>query len=226
MAKPAAEKIISDVPISDILRRKAEPKPFDALPTKREGVLLRVEHGTIPVVSARALGSLAVRGRRFGNLKRRADALHERMKLPEQELKALVRTLPNVRGIISKKDGLQTTVSPSYKIAWDFAKLGEALGVARSTVIAEDVNFTISVPLGHETPQGPLTSEMARLAMRSGMVQLGFSEGEIDTLVESETVPRVDEAKLHSLIASGQVALPPDVGTAYETWSLRSEPIT
>jgi hypothetical protein len=130
-----------------------------------------------------------------------------------------------LRGFTSERSNLSLTVFPSHTVDWDRDKLKESLGVAYQTVVGEDLKATVSVPLGQETPFGPLASEMVEKVLTAGFKDLGFSEEDITSIIRTEIDLRVDEARLGELITNNQVNLVEGTATVNEIWKIRTDPL-
>ena len=217
-----AEKMDSSVSVAEALRRRHQDSEYETVVTHREGIRLRVEQSKRPDILKRKIGRLAIAGRQFNRLKKRIEKLTGQQKRPEAEIKDLATAHDGLRGYESDRDNLRVTVFPTHTIAWDRDKLRDSLGVAYTTVVGEDLQVTMSVPLGHVTEQGALTSEMAHTAIYLGLLSLGFEREALPSIVNSQVLPRVDEVKLHELLTSGQISTVEGAGTVRENWSIRT----
>jgi hypothetical protein len=213
----------STMTLAEVLRRRVNKPVYETRPTHVEGLDLRIEKGHDPQLLRRNIGKLATSGRLLAKSRAQIARLTDRQKNPKDVIKDMAVSHPGLHGFVSEKDHLSLTVYPTHKITWNAELLKDSLGVAYSTVVGEDLVTTVSVPLGHETSKGPLTSKKVETALKAGMRRLGFSQDEIPSILQTELVLRVDEAKLGELITSGQVTLLDGAATVEETWPINTD---
>jgi len=221
MAKPKE----SSMTLAEVLSRKAHRPDYETRPTHIEGLSLRIEEGKDPQLLRRNLGKLATSGKMVARLRGQISKLKKREESRADIVTDLAVGHEGLRGFTSESANLSLTVFPSYSIDWVRDKLKESLGVAYQTVVGEDLNATVSVPLGQETPFGPLTSDMVEAALTRGLYDFGFSEEDVKSIVHTEIGLRVDEARLGEMITNDQINLVEGTATVTETWKILTNPI-
>lgn len=219
----------SDLSLLEVLDRRIHSVKYEAVSTNVKGLSLRVEKdGTIPELTTRALGKLAIVSKSLAEQSFQVDSLEEAMQEPGAEIRGLAYSTPGFRGIEFQEgsEGFVLAVTPTYTIGWNYAKLRRALGVAYGTVVTETLKASFNLPLGRETPQGPLTARLATEAMYvGGLSVLGFTKADLEKLGKVEAVPKVDEKMLGKMVSGGQVKLANDVGTVGLAFKIEATPL-
>ncbi len=217
----------SSMSLEEVLRRRAYRPVYESIPTQVKGLNLRVERGNInsPRLIKRELGRLAISGRMIAKSRAQMTRLSKAQNMRKEMVQNLALGHPGLRGIDSETDKLSLTAIPTHKIIWNAELLKESLGVAYSTIVGEDLVTTISVPLGHETSKGTVTTKKVETALKAGIRRLGFSNEELPSILHSEVVLRVDEARLGELIMADQVELLEGSGVVEETWTINTDPL-
>ena len=217
----------SSMSLEEVLRRRAYRPVYESIPTQVKGLNLRVERGNInsPRLIKRELGRLAISGRMIAKSRAQMTRLSKAQNMRKEMVQNLALGHPELRGIDSETDKLSLTAIPTHKIIWNAELLKESLGVAYSTIVGEDLVTTISVPLGHETSKGTVTTKKVETALKAGIRRLGFSNEELPSILHSEVVLRVDEARLGELIMADQVELLEGSGVVEETWTINTDPL-
>jgi hypothetical protein len=205
---------VSDLSVEEVLQRRIKKPEYITIPTPQEGISLRVEKGcTVPKFTAKAIGELALSAKEFARRKTRIKNLNKDQEEPVNTFRDTAYSKVGFRGIESIADKFLLTVTPTYKINWDFDKLRKSLGAAYEAVATESLETNILIPLGRETGSGPLTAEMLIGAINSGLLGLGFSEDELQGLVKFEQTTEVDEVILANLMEDKRLKLVKNVGT-------------
>lgn len=212
-------------PDSVLQKRQQKAAAYDVLPTKLEGISLRVEAGEKPRVLKRALGKLAIAASEYAERKTELSVLADQQKQPEKEIKDLARVHEGLRGIQSDRDNFKLNVFPKQSITWNVDKLKESLGLAYDSVVSEELDVSIAIPNGFPTKQGPLTSELLQAALIKSLVGLGLPKDQLGMIVDPHVVASIDEAKLAELVADGRVKLLEGTGEVTETWSITVDPL-
>jgi hypothetical protein len=217
------------VRVSDAIRSKAtSTKNFMYKATGREGAALKVVDGAEPQIPVRALGRLAGNATLFAIrepiLARQAAAQSRR----GERLKRVAMQHDGVRGIALSKIGRVVNIFPSYKITYDRDVLKSALGQAYPTVAHEKLTFGIDIPEGVDTLAGPLTPELAAVAVHAGFLALGISPEERDKIMTTTIDVKVDNDGLAALIDSGRVdqAAVDQAGEVTEGWTVRVDELS
>ena len=210
---------------SVLQKRKQKAAAYDVLPTKLEGISLRVEAGEKPQVLKRALGKLAIAATEYAERKAELSALADQQKQPEKEIKDLAQAHEGLRGIQSDRDNFKLNVFPKHTISWNAALLKESLGLAYDSVVREELDVSIAIPYGFPTKKGPLTSELLQEALIKGLVGLGLPKQQLAMIVDPQVVAGIDEAKLAELVADGRISLLEGTGEVTETWAITVDPL-
>lgn len=217
-----AETNDSPVSILEVIQKRHGDVPNEIVPTGIDGFSLQIESGKNPRILRKNIGRLASKGRTFASRKTRISKLEQLQEKSGTWIKDLAQDHDGLRGFLSQKSNLQLSVFPRHTITWDRAGLRTSLGdTAHAAVVSgEDLHVSMAVPLGYETSQGPLTSEMAHSAIYLGLIALGFAQEELPSIVRSKIIPRVDEERLAEMIKSGQVRSLEGAGVVGTTWAI------
>ena len=220
-----SETLHSHRPLAEILRNRAKDIRPEQLTTPLEGVSIKVVPGTELDLPTTAVRSLARAGRSLHKIKGQIFRATQRKDSKTNVLTEFAKNHPGFRGLRSTPDNLSVSVFPTSEVKYNEKNLRKALGAAATTVIGQEVRATLSIPLGHVTPDGggPLTSRMAQNSLKEAVRGLGFSKRASRSILDIEVVPTYDELKLHELVENGQVTLPDDVAEITETFQVRSE---
>jgi len=222
---PKLESAPVQTTVESILKKRRKKETYEVIPTDIEGVALSVEAGKRLDILQKTIGRLAIVGADFAARKAQLKELAEQQKEPEQEIKSIAKTHEGLRGIQSEPDNFKLNVFPKDSITWNTELLKKSLGLAYSSVVSEDLDVSISIPLGYKTKKGPLSSELLRAVLIKGLVGLGLPEEELSMIVDPQVVPRVDEAKLADLLADNRVSLLEGAGEVTETWAITVDPL-
>jgi hypothetical protein len=215
----------SNISVEALLRRRNKKTPFATQPTSVEGRKLLVEAGSDPKVARRDLGRFATAAWRYNRRGVKIANLQKAQATTDAEIKTFAQHNEGVRGVEHDRRKFRLTVAPQRAIHWLREGLQESLGMVYPEVVGEDVHIEMTVPLGHPTSRGPLTSEMAVDVLHDSLVALNFSVEDIAKIFKHDVLPRVNEKKLNELIQTGQVALSDTAADISETWAIRTEPL-
>jgi hypothetical protein len=218
-----AEIVKNSRSLVEILKDRAKDIRPKRQATNIEGVFLKVLPRTELDVSATAIRSLTRAGRSLHRVKGQILRANERKDSWTEALTSFAEKHPNFRGLVSIEDNLSVSVFPVAEVKYNEKKVRKSLGEAATTVIGEELRATLSIPLGHKTPDGPLlTSRMAQNSLKQTVRGFGFSRRATRAILHTEIVPTFDELKLHELVENGQVNLPEDAATITETFHART----
>lgn len=210
--------------VSEALRRRVTKTKFDEVAAPDEGINLSYEKGTYTPLSPRNYVKLIWNATTYYH---RQCILTKGAKDNEDRgdrIKSLVRKHDGLRGLVSLPGKFRMSVYPQSSIEWKPDALKEALGDRYPSVVAEDVVATVTVPLGRETPAGPMNSELAKTALSLGFLALGFNQDELLGILSTNTKPRVDEAKLYEMVKADQVDVE-NAGVPTEKWTMKVLPL-
>lgn len=219
-----SEKTPSSMPLIEVLRIRAKTTGYDTKPTDTE-VVLKVEQGSDPELLPKTVGQLATAGRLFNKFKGQANRATKRKETKSDLIKKIAMDHEGLRGYTNEAENLSVTVFPVYDIDYDSEKLKESLGPAWSSIVTEKIVTTMFVPHDYPTQKGPLTSKKMEKAAKRGIRRLGFSKGDLTSIVHSEVVQTVDEFKLLEWLEDEQSSLIQGAVTIEESWKARSDPI-
>lgn len=212
--------------IEEALKSKLPQPDYDVVPTVIEGISLRSEKGKFPEVVMGKLGQLAVWGASLADKEWSIKAQQRDQKISKDKIKELAEQTQGFRGLQSETDNYKVSVYPTYTLRdWHRGWLKRSLGPTYSTVVTENVDVNVSVPLGRSTPEGPLTAEMVEKALKVGMTALGFSQRDLRKLMKAEHNIKVDEPRLAEMVQSGQIKLRKGMVKIGKTWTLRVDPL-
>jgi hypothetical protein len=216
------EKQVSPRSLKQVLHDRIKGVVTTIEPSTVEGISLKLESGTELNPSKTTIRGLARASRKVNRFKKQeAKAKNDRSDI-SRELTDYARENSGFRGLILD-DELSVTVYPSNDITYNYPKLKKALKASASTVVSEDLQATISIPLGHETPDGPLSGKMVRDALEGTVRGLGFSKRATRTILHSVIDYRVDEPKLYELMSNDQVRIPDSAAGIEETLKVRTD---
>ncbi len=203
-------------------RRTTSHKEYDVMPSPLDGVSIRTERGVQPEMSVREMARYARTAATWRARKKFVDFLSGYQARREVYLKQTSREKNGLRGIVADDGNTVVSVHPQTKIEWNDKGLQDVLGpAAYPEVVSRDLELTFTIPMGRETTLGPMNVELADTLARLAFRGVGFSEEELETLVKSKTIVRVDEDKLQDMVASGQVTDVEPAGEATETWVIK-----
>ncbi len=225
MPRKAVESASKVPSATEVIKRRQKKAEFDTVPTVVAGISLRHEKGNIPDITKKTAGHLAVVSSEFVNRKEVIDELAATQKGPERELKSAAAEHRGFRGIESVPDNFRLSVSPSYHLGWDTDRLREDLGLNYGSIVHERLVANVSVPLGLETDEGPLTTELMQEALRRGLATLGLGRKAVESLISTETQVEVDETELARQLAAGKVSLSRSAATVTEKWAITVDPL-
>jgi hypothetical protein len=221
MARRTAEKNANHISIQEALRRRTRDIKYEELPTDYDADL-RVEEGKRP--EGRSLAAFITKASVFYRRKNTIDRLTAEQKKRGGYLIGVAQQHDGLRGVVSRMRGFRMAVYPKTTIEWNREKLQAALGAAYSTVVAEDLKATVSIPLGRDTEFGPMSADIAARAMKIGFMAVGFAAEEVPQIVSSTTEVRVDEHTLLDMVQKGQTDVEA-AGVAEENWAISTTPI-
>lgn len=190
-----------------------------------DGVWLRFEHGKVPELTARTAGRIALDAIDFAKLKRDIDRASHEQEKPGEALRQAAANNRGLRGVVSERDNFTLDIRPTRTIEWDKDRLSEDFGPNYTALVHERLSADISLPLGIETDEGPLTPDLAVAAIRRGLATLGIRRDEAEKLIRSDVKLEVDEKELAKMLESGQVTLSPEAATVTEGFSIVVSPL-
>lgn len=220
MPRKAVESSSKAPSATEVIIRRQKRAEFDTVPTIVPGLSLRHEKGNIPDITKKTAGHLAVIASEFASRRDVISGLAETQKGPERELKSAAAEHRGFRGIESVTDNFRLSVTPSHQLTWNLDQLKKDLGLNYGAIIHERLAANISVPLGLETDEGPLTTELMQEALRRGLATLGLGRGAVESLFGTEIVVEVNETELARQLEAGKVSLSDNAATVTEKWAI------
>jgi hypothetical protein len=194
--------------VEEYLLDKQRKRVYEKTPVARfKGVMMAVEQATDPQIPSARLRNLVKRGRQAVNLVPRIRSLAERRKEAYGELIEGAIDYPGFGGFDIPESDSAVRIRTHDEIQWDGPALKERLGKTASAVVAEKLQMTFAVPLGHVMPNGAvLTSEIATATFYAGVLApLGFNENDEATTANIATEYTVNEGLLGEMVEGGQV---------------------
>lgn len=228
MARETTEKkaLAPVINPAEALVRKQRRAEFDTIPTGIDGINLRYEKGEVPSITAQTAGRLAVSASEYVRQKRLIDDLTGQQAIPEDELKRAAIEHRGLRGFDSDITNTRLLITPKLTIEWDREALRGLLAGNYNAVVHERLRANIAVPLGLETDEGPLSSDLLVEALRRGLATLGLGKEATSSMIATSVETEVDEPELSNMLSDGRLSeLPADVATINETWSISVNPL-
>jgi hypothetical protein len=186
-----------------------------------EGIFLRVEAGTKPPITERALGEFALVSAEYAQRQARLAELTKQQVRPGNAIKLMAQTCVGLRGIESEPDGYRLTVFPEYLITWDANLLKDSPGITCPTVAKE----TLGIGLSHTSNTSPLNGGHLQAALVERLVGLGLPHEQLGILGGLQVMATVNETTLASLIADGRSGLLDGIGDLTESWTITVNPL-
>lgn len=212
--------------IKEILEKRVRPKPHEPILTDEEGVNLLAEAGKRPDILIETIGKLAIMGKDYTARDKRLKRLAEKQEELGDAIKEIAQKHKGLRGIQSEPDDFKLVVGPRDHIKWIHEALQELLGeLAYSSLVTPKLDVSVSIPLGYQTNEGPLTPELLQTALLKGLVDLGLPEEQLKLIVNPEVVGDVNEKGLLTLLDRGQVSSLEEAGEVTETWAIVPGPL-
>lgn len=206
----------------EVMKEKKRKKRFETLPTELPGVQLRIEPGIKLDILQKTIENLYRLARDYTRLKWQLDNLTEEQNSSRDKIIEIAGDHEGVRGLSSERDNFVLTVSPRESISRNQEKFKKSLGITYATVVSEDLQLTISIPLGFVTKKGnTISEEMVTKTIEGALIELGISAGDLSKIMHQEVKMRVDEKKLAEMIERNQVKLLAGAQTSEITWNLR-----
>ncbi len=184
-----------------------------------------VAEGKSPAMSVRNMGKFIGTASMYYRRKQNLDKAVRLQSKRETVIKDIAARHDGLRGLKSVIGKFSLSVYPQTAIKWNEGGLKEALGDRYPAIVAEDVEATVTVPLGRETRLGPMPPELAKVALTIGFLAIGFKEHEVPGFIQMKSVERVDEPKLYDMVQAGQVDAE-QAGVPSETWAMKFTPLT
>jgi hypothetical protein len=194
--------------VEEYLRDQQRKRVYEKAPVARfKGILMAVEEATDPLIPSARLSNLVKKGRQAVNLIPRIRSLAERRKEAYGELIQGAVDYPGFGGFDIPESDSKVRIRTHDDIEWNGPVLKERLGKTASAVVAEKLEMTFAVPLGHVMPNGEvLTSEIATATFYAGVLApLGFDANDEATTANVSTEYTVNEALLCEMVEEGQV---------------------
>lgn len=191
-------------------------------------IVMKIEPGSEPEISVRTLKQLYNLSRLYNEKQLEIDNLCKRKEELKKEIVDIIKTHNGSRGIISRRDNFNLTVSPAEHTVWNDDKLRKSLGKWRSMVINRifTVNVTLPTPYMLRSGNAPLSQKKAiEQAVKKAILSLGVPEPDLNRLVKTETSINVDEQFLNGLLADKRVKLLPGTKKSEITWRVRVDPL-
>jgi hypothetical protein len=211
--------------LTQVLKDRLKTTKEKLHPTHIENMSLRVQPGIkidAPKAAIRGIQRAAIA---MGRFEGRIAKMEGKKDASERVLTDFAQTYPGFLGFRSKDDNMLVSVYREAKVKYHNKELKKALGAASSAVIGEKLKVTFTIPLGHETGEGLLTSKKAQTHIERAIEDLNFPKAELKKILHTEIVPRYDEPILLELSENGQVELPPEAATVTDTLHVRITPI-
>jgi hypothetical protein len=216
-------EVVTELNTSDAFVGKITEPKYHSVETDTEGVFIRAEVGQYPEVSAINLGTLCTQGRMLATIDTSITALKKQRNTVEGKLVEVARSNEGVRGVQSDKDKISVAIFPKVTIdGINAPALRRALGPNYSTAVREEVQANISVPLGRETPRGPLNSKMMGTTIINSLVaELGFTLAQAKKLVRIQLNLEIEESTIGLLITDGKAKIGSTVASVSEVWEAK-----
>jgi hypothetical protein len=228
MTKETAAKKAPDptTRVAEALERKQRRAEFDTIPTGIDGISLRHERDVIPEMTIQMAGRLAVAASEYVKQKQIIDDISALQVAPEEELKQAASRHRGLRGFDSELTNSRLAITPKLSIEWHREALKQLLSSNYNAVVHERIQANIAVPLGLETDEGPLSSDMLVEALRRGLATLGLGKEATSSMIATSIETEVDEPELANMLADGRLTdLPASVASVNETWSISVNPL-
>ncbi len=211
--------------LTQVLRDRVKPKKPTLQPTHIENLSLRVRQGIKidpPKAAIRGIHRATMAIIKGGG---RISKIEEGIATKKKILTDFAQDYPGFMGLESKDDNFVVSVYREAKVKYNDRVLKKALGAASTAVTREKLEVTFTLPLGHETEEGILTSERAKTHIQKAIEDLNFSKNDVKKLLTTNVVSKPDEPTLFELLDNGRVVLPPEAATVEDTLKVRITPI-
>lgn len=212
--------------IKETLEKRVRPKPYELIATDVEGVDYLAEAGKRPDILQETLGRLAIMGKDYTARDKRLKGLAKKQEKLHEAIEEIAQKHKGLRGIQSELDNFRLIVGPRNHIDWNHEALHELLGeLAYSSLVTAKLDVSVSIPLGYQTNEGPLTPDLLQTALIKGLVDLGLPEEQLKMIVHPEVVGDANSRGLLTLLDKGQVGSLEEAGEVTETWGIIPGPL-
>jgi len=220
-----AEKAREPRSLTQVLRDRIKTKVNKPQPTHIENMSLMVQPGVRIDAPRAAIRGIHRAARAMVRYDGRIAKIEGQKNTRRKVLTDFAQDYPGFDGFKSKDDNMSVSVYREAEVVYHDKEIKEALGEAATAVGLEKLEFTFLLPLGHQTDEGVLTSEIAQTHIGGAIEGLNFPEDEVKKLLNTKVVYKPDEPTLFELLDNGQVVLPPEAATVIDSMRVRITPI-
>lgn len=211
--------------VSEIVASRSMRTAFATGEEVGDGVRLRFEQGRIPELTARTAGKIAMDANDFVKSKRDIDNASAAQAGPAKELKESAAIYRGLRGVASERNNYLLDIRSACTVNWNQEALRTDFGPNYTALVHERLRADVSLPLGIETDEGPLTQQLVIDALRRGLATLGFKREDAEKIIRTEVSLEVDEKELAKMLANEQVKLSPEAASVSESFSIVVNPL-
>jgi len=190
---------------------------YKNVPTKIEGVEIRVVKDTHPTVPDEVVEFFLSVARTFMGNKEEIKLKTEVNEELKEKIIPYVKAIPGLRGIRSSLDDLGLLAVEKEKVTWNRELLKVSLGVAYSSLVAEELEAKIMIP------PGVISEEKLREGLERLLQEIGVPLADIPKLLEIETTLRIDTEKLDELVEAKRVNLLSETKLIKVEWAFNVE---
>ncbi len=206
---------------------KKRKERFEVLATHLPGVALRVKPGAkIDIFRLRkTIETLYDLAKKFAPIDFKIKDLEEQKKPPREYIIEIAESHEGLRGIISEEENFVVKTIPKREVEYNRDLLKKALGSTYPSLVREELEINVIIPIGFGTEKGIEIYEEAIInAIKHASPQFAiFPKKVIERAVNIQRWLSVDEKKLTEMVNQGQVKLPEGAKKVEVTWSVIAE---